>query len=66
MERANLKKEFRDKTFAWPVSVPKPDLELPEPELPEPELPEPELPEPDSARVHELLGMILVILSQLV
>ena len=61
MERANLKKEFRDKTFAWPVSVPKPDLELPEPELPEPELPE-----PDSARVHELLGMILVILSQLV
>ena len=61
MERANLKKEFRDKTFAWPVSVPKPDLELPEPELPEPELPE-----PDSARVHELLGMILFILSQLV
>ena len=61
MERANLKKEFRDKTFAWPVSVPKPDLELPEPELPEPELPE-----PDSAQVHELLGMILVILSQLV
>ena len=61
MERANLKKEFRDKTFAWPVSVPKPDLELSEPELPEPELPE-----PDSARVHELLGMILVILSQLV
>ena len=56
MERANLKKEFRDKTFAWPVSVPKPDLELPEPELPE----------PDSAQVHELLGMILVILSQLV